>query len=465
MNRIRERRSLSVVWQAVLCSAALIALSQCEDSTAPAPPGSIAILSGNNQYSLRGTELPDPLVVVVKTDDGSVPAEATVEFRVVGGEGTLSRGSAGVNKRGQASTRLTLGQALGTVRVEATVADKSVVFTATSANYYCPEADDTLRVCGTCPQSYGASRELFLVTQKSGLYSPLSGAIVAVDPFDTTAFGFAEIPATGGGVFPPVIWDAAFSSRGDFYVSLAQPIPQLVKVSLSGGLSHFASLTERSEIASNPYGLLVGCDSRGPFVVGCRDTLLRYSEATFPGNPGPVNDDALAVDPRRHSSNPLGEDVYFIHTTDRTLYRLPLDSLRVEPQGLQIVTPDLTPDEARWARGMACDDRDGTIFILVQSNDTREILQVTTAGVKTVLVDFFSRRGPGDAAGIQDDLALDRPFLHTLDTFNDKHVLYNYLTDDFFVLFSDSLEQAALSRRDANGNLVGGERVGLAVLK
>ena len=65
---------------------------------------------------------------------------------------------------------------------------------------------------------------------------------------------------------------------------------------------------------------------------------------------------------------------------------------------------------------------------------------------------------------MQRDLAFRRPNLFTLDTLNDKLLVYD-IADVMTPLFSDSLEQAKLSSRNINGTLQGGERVGLDVLK
>jgi hypothetical protein len=101
----------------------------------------------------------------------------------------------------------------------------------------------------------------------------------------------------------------------------------------------------------------------------------------------------------------------------------------------------------------------------VDTDTTKEILRVAVGGAVSQLFDFFSRGGgSAQEAGIQRDLALKRPRLFTLDTLNDKMLVYD-LGDVFTPLFSDSIEQAKLSERDAVGNLDGGERVGLDVLK
>ncbi|MEE9271633.1 MAG: hypothetical protein V3V49_15405, partial [Candidatus Krumholzibacteria bacterium] len=271
-------------------------LSQCSDSTAPAPPGSIGIRSGNNQWSLRGTELPDPLEVVIVTADGAAAANVTVTFFPLAGGGQVSSPTVQTNEQGLASTRFTLGPPLGTNQVRASIDAGSVVFEAMSSNFLCPEAEDTLRV------SYGTSGHLFLATSRSSLFSAGAAGIVRVNPFPPpTASSFMELPKVEG--ILPFVWDIAFSPRGDLYVAVRQVFPELLKIDTGGNVTKFASLEASAgldavEITTNPTGLLIGVDMKGPFAVGCRDVLTRFPVATYIDG---VNTDAVAVDPRLQS--------------------------------------------------------------------------------------------------------------------------------------------------------------------
>lgn len=461
---MRGSRALSTAGLLVMVAL----LAQCSETMSPDPPAKISIVSGDNQYSLHGTELPEPLTVQVLTEHGAVPENAVLVFTVTAGDGMLSQTSVAASSRGQASTRLTLGMTPGTQQVTAAVADQpslNVTFTAISSNFYCREGEDTLRVCSTCPLSYTTGiSQVFLATARSSLYGSLSASIVHLNWPAQTASGFQEIPPELG-FFPPVIFDASLSPRGDYYVAQRTLQPEILKVDVNGDISHFASLDQTTsddqvEITAYPRGLLAGCDVRGPFIVGCRDTLMRFAEATYVNA---ANDDAVAADPRDQIDDPLGEDIYFILKSDSTLRRLPLDTLRVEPQGLEIVAT-LTREQAEGARGMVCDGFDGMVYILVDTDFTKQIVSVDPmGGGTTVLFDFFSR-GAADAAGIQRDLAFRRPNLFTLDTLNDKLLIVD-VSGSFAEFYADSLEQAKLSRRDANGDLVGGERVGLVVMR
>jgi hypothetical protein len=453
------RRTLGI---GLVCGLAAVLVSQCSETVAPSPPSQITIESGNNQYSLRGTTLRDPLVVRVRAADGTIPAEAYVVFTVVEGGGTVGSASVRIDGKGLASTELTLGSEYGPNTVRAAIQEnssKSVLFEATAANFYCPEQSDTLRV------HYGTAHHLYLATRRSSLYTGANSAgAVEIDvypPYATS--GFAEIE--GGTTFDTNIFDAAFSARGDFYVARRSIRSEILKIDPSGNVTFFAHLDEDlpytdlyAEIATNPSGLLVGCDAKGPFVVGCPDTLTRFEAATYPD--ANVNSDAMAVDPRRQADDPLGEDIYFIDNATSNLMRLAMDSLSVEPRGLETAA-HIFSNRAPYARGMVCEARQGNVYILIDSDETKEIVQVTPAGVVTVLYDFFDR-GEGDAAGVQRDLAYDEGFrrLYTIDTLNNNVLIYDIGEDILVEMFDDPFLQSTISTTGGSG-----ERVGLVVLK
>jgi hypothetical protein len=456
----RARRALGL---GLISGLAVVLISQCSDDTvSPAQPSRITIESGNNQYSLRGTTLRDPLVVRVRAEDGTVPADAHVVFTVEEGGGAVETATVRVDGKGLASTELTLGPDVGSNTVRAAIKEnssKSVVFEATAANFYCPEQSDTLSV------HYETAHHLFLATRRSSLYTAVNSAgVVEIDVYPPFATGgFAEI--AGGTTFDTNIFDAAFSARGDFYVAKRSLRSEILKIDTFGNVTFFAHLDEDlpftdlyAEIATNPSGLLVGCDAKGPFVVGCPDTLTRFAEATYPGYG--INSDAVAVDPRHQADDPLGEDIYFIDKTASNLMRLAMDSLAVEPRGLETVA-SLTAQQATFARGMVCEAREGNVYILVDADETKEIVQVTPEGVVTVLYDFFDR-GDGDAAGVQRDLAYDEGFrrLYTIDTLNNNALIYDVVLDVLVDMFDDPLLQGTISTTGGSG-----ERVGLVVLK
>lgn len=460
------KRLLQKILLAAVLTGMSFLVSQCSDDAAePLAAGQIVIEGGNNQVSLRGTELFEPISVRVWAIGGSQVLEgANIVFNIIEGNGSISTQFVTTNSSGTASVRWTLGPTADLNRATATVvdvADLQVEFTATGADFFCPEANDTPSV------SYGTNGHLFLATRQSSFYQGNKSGVVRINPFfglnDTSPF--TEIPNILNGLV--TIKDVAFSPRGDFYIVRKAFFVDIIKVTPGGNISVWVTTGQLdTEITMNPYGLLVGCDETGPFVVGCRDTLLRFPEATYLFG---INDDAVAVDPRRQTVDALGEDIYFINKTTETLERLPLDNLQVELDSVVTVT-SLTTAEANRARGMVC-DKFGTVFILVDA-DTSEadtmkaIVRVLPDGTKSVAYNFYDRVGPGEPkskAGVQRDLAIDltSQFLYTLDTLND--VIVNYNIDNGQVTFifesADSLTKSTLSLPGASG-----ERVGLAVL-
>jgi hypothetical protein len=445
-----------------LTTVPFVVFSSCEESESPELPSAINVVFGDGQYSKRGTELPDPLGVKVTFGDGSPAAGEIIQFRVVAGGGSVSRGDVAAGSGGVASTRLTLGDELGTNTVRATLAtDKSkfVEFNATGGEFYCEEEDPTFT------RKFTARGNLFLFTRKSRLNEQGGQTVSGIVKIQTDIPG-GKLAATSVRKFTEgqtitVVRDAAFSPAGDFFLSWNFLDDEVLKVSTGFATSHFASLDSYlgSEITSTPNGILVGCDEAGPFVVGCRDTLFRFAEAVYGGTQGDdVNNDAVAVDPNT-------EDIYFIYLPDATLRRLPVDTL-VATDTVQTVV-QLTWDEASGANGMVCDD-DGTVYILVDTGNTKQIVSVTSAGAKSTVFDFFDR-GPDDAAGMQNDLAMWRVspnelLLYTVDTLNDVLLTYRITEQEqeLIVMMPDTAGGYDLESISTAASY--GERVGLVVL-
>jgi hypothetical protein len=217
-------------------------------------------------------------------------------------------------------------------------------------------------------------------------------------------------------------------------------------------VTHFASLEGilGTEIVMIENGVLGGVDEFGPFTVGCRDTLTRYDdEATFSGTlPDVANYDAVAYDAN-------GNYLYFIDQPNRRLKRVPLDGYTQTAPTEEVVVLEL--DEALGAVGMVVTSN-GTVYIVVETDDTKSIVSVAGT-TKTTVFDFFSR-GAGNAAGIQDDAALDpRGFIYTLDTLNNVILLYQIASDQLFELEPDSNTDPLAASNNSSR-----ERVGLVTL-
>lgn len=456
---VRFRRHLRQFAPALVC---LLVLAACEEDQAPTPlPAGISLVSGDDQYTKKGTQLEDPIVVRVGLEDGKPAAGVDVLFQVITGGGSLSRTATTTNSEGRASVRWTVGPDTGDNQLRISIAGNAslnTVASAISSEYFCPEEDPAF------VQKFFPTHDVMLLTRWSSFTQSASGPLAGLVQFAmNTAAGTydgAPVEVYDEGAFDNVVRDCAFSASGDLYISWNHALDEVMKVASNGEVSHFATLEPApigappgAELAMTPEGVLMGCDAVGPFAVTCRDTVFRYEDATFSGaNRDAANNDALACDPN-------SGDLYFIYKSDRTLRRIPLDGTTQTGAIANVVT--LPIDESDGARGMVVDGTDGSVYILVDSDNTKSIVKVTSLGVKTTAFDFFSR-GAGDAAGNQSDLAIDRQatfrFLWTLDTLNNQFLLYDLKTGLFAELDpSGNLEAAS--------NSAVGERVGLDVIQ
>ncbi len=98
------------------------------------PASQIAVSSGNNQSGTRGAILGTALAVLVKDANNNVVNNATINWAVVTGAGTLTSATSNTNASGIATITYTMGTALLTQTVSATIPGTStaVTFTATA---------------------------------------------------------------------------------------------------------------------------------------------------------------------------------------------------------------------------------------------------------------------------------------------------------------------------------------------
>ena len=444
----RFHRHVRPIAVAALC---LLAVLACEDDQAPTPqPGGVFVVSGDAQYTRKGTTLEEPVVVRVFLEDSLSAANVAVRFQVIEGGGTLSRTLATTNSSGRTSVRWTVGPETGLNRLRITVDENSsltTTATATSSEYYCVEEDPTFI------QKFVPGGNLMLLSDVSIHTAGFPGLLEFSTNAAAGTFSFEESFSYPEGVFQVALRDCAFSTNGDLFLSWNHIHDEIVKV-VADSVSHFASLENfaGAEIAMTPHGVLIGCDPIGPFYVTCRDSLFRFEDAIFSGfDRDAANHDALAA-------HPVSGDVYFIYKADRRLYRVPFDGTTAGNKAVA-VNQALPIDVSDGARGMIVDSEDGSIYILVESAATKSIVRVNSAGDQTTVYDFFDR-GAGDAAGIQSDLAIDREpirYLYTLDTLNNKILRYSIAFDTLVELQSDGDPFAA----SGSGS---GERVGLDVI-
>jgi 5-hydroxyisourate hydrolase-like protein (transthyretin family) len=388
-------------------------------------------VSGDAQYTRKGTTLEEPVVVRVTDDQGKPAHNVTVHFQVVEGGGSLSRTSAATNNEGRTSVNWTMGSNTGLNRMHITVADNSALgatATATSAEYYCVEEDPTFSA------TFAPAHNLMMLTRASSLTAGSAGLVrYAINSGGAQVSVAASLVKTyPDGGFQKAIADCVFAANGDLFIAWYDYPPQIMRVATNGDITHFATLesapidgTQGTELAMTPNGALMGCDARGPFYVTCRDTLSRYPGAIYTGsdlNRDAANSDALACDPTSGT-------LYYIYKQDRRLKRIPINGVTASGPVENVMTTALDIDVSDGARGMVVDGSDGSIYILVETAATKSIVKVTSSGTLTTVKDFFSR-GAGDAAGIQDDLAIDRSlkYLYTLDTKNNVFLAFGLPT-------------------------------------
>jgi len=105
----------------------LAILSACggSDLLLPSGKGDLLVVSGDNQRGETGKRLAKPLVVQVNGEDGRPAAGVVVAFAGSSGNPAVDPDSAATDDNGQASTRVTLGDAEGTQVVQAQLAAAS----------------------------------------------------------------------------------------------------------------------------------------------------------------------------------------------------------------------------------------------------------------------------------------------------------------------------------------------------
>jgi hypothetical protein len=456
----------SVRW--LLCGAAVVLMAlvaACEEDQAPPLATGISIFGGNGQFSKKGTPITEPLSVIVRFEDGSAAPRVVVRFEIKSGGGTITRTTDNTDDAGIAETQLTLGPVAGTNTVRAyldTDPSTSVEFVATAGDYFCPEEDPTF--------TRKFTGRIVLFTRHSSFYGapadPGAGLLKITPNFNLPPRAAVQpmVSLPDEEPLTNVPKDCAIGRTGDLFLSWKSFEDEIAILDQGLSYRHFATLEDAlrgSEVSASPGAILMGTDGFGPFGVSCGDTLTRFAGAFYSGNGNDrCNDNAMAIDPAT-------QDLYFIYLGDNKLWRLPLDSLTVEGVAEEITT--LTPEEAEHARGMVFND-DGNVYILVDTEtprnagNTKLILRVTPAGVKTTLYDFYSR-GPGAAAGWQSDLALESAgadrLLYTVDTRNNMLLVYNITQSTFTEMAPDPFFSGPYAISDS---LSAGERVGIMVL-
>jgi alpha-tubulin suppressor-like RCC1 family protein len=117
----------------------------------PPSAGEVVIVSGDNQRTRRGGNLPAPLRVRVLAVDKQPLPGATVHWSVTQGEATLDPTESTTGASGEAETRAILGSSSGSIVVSATVEDLAPVMfsiTALEPSAFISISAGTFHTCG-----------------------------------------------------------------------------------------------------------------------------------------------------------------------------------------------------------------------------------------------------------------------------------------------------------------------------
>ena len=98
----------------------------------PGPPSALTIIAGDGQSGVVGTRLTNALVARLTDARGNVIPNATVNFTVTAGGGSMSPAAPLTDANGDARASWTLGGAVGTQRVSASAGAASASFSATA---------------------------------------------------------------------------------------------------------------------------------------------------------------------------------------------------------------------------------------------------------------------------------------------------------------------------------------------
>ncbi len=159
----------------------------------------ITVIDGHNQTDTVGTDLPNPLVALIKNSEGQTIAGQTVTFKVTSGGGTVFAGTATSDTSGYVRERWTLGTIAGEQKVEVRAVDSSgtaVVFATFGATAVAGAPQAIIVVSGN-GQTAQQSQPL-----------PLPIKAIVKDKYDNPTPGVSVVftvnPANNGGTVQPV---------------------------------------------------------------------------------------------------------------------------------------------------------------------------------------------------------------------------------------------------------------------
>jgi adhesin/invasin len=129
-------------------------------------PATIAVSSGSGQTGISGQTLSNPFTAVVKDANGNVVPDATVDWTIVSGGGSLSSSSGSTDVNGLASSTLTLGAVDGANVARATIhaTSYSITFSATGISGSAGASSSSVSASQNSVTANGTSTSTITVT-------------------------------------------------------------------------------------------------------------------------------------------------------------------------------------------------------------------------------------------------------------------------------------------------------------
>ncbi len=332
---------------------------------------SLEKVAGDDQVGETGRELPEPIVVRVRDEDGNGMEGETVAFSVAGGGGKVSDASVVTGSDGLASVRWTLGAPPVWNRLKASAGNDKVEFTAWADPGEKPVLHLVLEGAG-----FDFANEDLAFEEGRGLFLGTPGAILNVP---APGLNPVAVHLTGERVESPV--GIAFGPGGDLYVcdnpdsggSVKRVQPSGLCETLSGGFG------------GSPFALpnYIAVHSSGEIYLSstCDDMIYRISPATgetaeFVSVPGP---NGLAFD--------AGESYLYILTENPAVFCAPsqaawgsLYRVPIGPGGEAGGIEPLVLDFGLAGDGLAFDE-EGNLYTVFSGYIERKPLRLFESGV------------------------------------------------------------------------------------
>lgn len=399
-----QREAMMKALEISLCMAALgiVLFSSCEENQQEEDilKQYLQIYSGNYQSERAGAQLADPLVVRVRNILNDPQEGVTVNFFTDVSDAVVTPAIATTDENGMASCYYTLGSGEGTQRVQAAIAQDTVVFTEYSEAIACSE-ESPQELCSW------PTRHIFIATTGSTLLSGAGTVIIDYNPESRTIAKVLETNDLLDGI--------SFSSRGELFVSTPGAIKKvdplthelMPYINYSGG--------QPLSLDPNPGGVLAALSQNGPMKIGCPPSEI--SLLLPPGSFANILWKNIAVDP-------VKRDFHFVtknSSISYTLWRLPWDGRSPAESQEVLAVMNVGASEAA---GM-CIDSSGTVFVVFDGNDNfRRIVSVESKGeIDYSFFDFYARAGGNNIeAGRWGDIAYLDGKLYLIDKRNDRLV-------------------------------------------